>query len=171
MATHRRLDTGAPNQATPHCSADQHRAHIQNHREQTRRMKHFMHWWIYLIVTSLLVTNTNRESIQSEIHIYMLYITERSGYCMLRRHRCFTYADTLRYGIINKCLDTTKLYDMENRNMIRKLYKDIRSYKEVEHIHRFKERSDSTWELTKIREGRTRGATKQRDSRGTQRGR
>ena len=70
----------------------------------------------------------------------MLYITERSGYCMLRSHKCCTFADTLRYGIINKFLDTTKLYENRNRNMIRKLYKDIKSYNQVEYMHKFKER-------------------------------
>ena len=79
----------------------------------------------------------------------MLYITERSGYCMLRSHKCNTYADRLRYGIISNCLDTTKIYENKNRNMVRKLYKDIKSYKKVEYIHKFKERKDSTWELTK----------------------
>ena len=86
----------------------------------------------------------------------MLYITENTKYCMLRNHRCSTLADSLRYGIASNCLETTKLYECKNRNMVRKLYKNIRSHKEVKYIHRFKEKLDDTWKLTKKYEGRAR---------------
>ena len=81
---------------------------------------------------------------------------------MLRGHRCFTYADTLRYGISSKCLDTTKVFDMNNRDMLRKLYRNIRNCKEVKSVHQFRESTDGTWKLTKMSEGKARGAPKQR---------
>ena len=58
----------------------------------------------------------------------MVYITEKSNYCMLRNHRCSTFADSLRYGIASKCPDTTKIYECRNRNMVRKLYRNIRTH-------------------------------------------
>ena len=81
---------------------------------------------------------------------------------MLKGHRCFTYADTLRYGMNSKCLDTTKVYDMNCRDMLRKTYKYIRSHKKVINRHQFKELADSTWKLTKMSEGKARGAPRQR---------
>ena len=54
-----------------------------------------------------------------------------SGYAMYRNHRCFTYADSLSYGIKSNCLDTTKVFDLNSRGMIKKLYKDIRRHEKV----------------------------------------
>ena len=76
---------------------------------------------------------------------------------MLRNHRCGTLSDSLRYGIASNCLKTTKLYECKNRDMVRKLYKNIRSYKKVENLHRFIEHKDSTWELKSTHEGKPRG--------------
>ena len=79
----------------------------------------------------------------------MYYITEDSGLSMLKRHRCFTFADSLRYGINSKCKDCAKLYDMNSRDMVRRMYKKIRNCKEVKSVTQFRETTGGTWKLSK----------------------
>ena len=76
---------------------------------------------------------------------------------MLNDHKCGTLCDSLRYGIASNCLNTTKIYECRNRDMVRKLYKNIKNYKKVEKLHRFVEHKDSTWELSSTHEGKPRG--------------
>ena len=87
----------------------------------------------------------------------MKYIVDYTQYCMLRDHRCGTFYDNLRYGLASGCLDTVKIYDCRSRDMVKKSYKYIRSYKEVKKVHKFTEKKDSTWELSTTEEGKPRG--------------
>ena len=78
----------------------------------------------------------------------MYYITEDSGLSMLKKHRCFTLADSLKYGIHSKCKDRAKIYDMNSRDMVKRMYKKIRSCKEIKSVHQFKEIADNIWKLS-----------------------
>ena len=94
---------------------------------------------------------------------------ENSGYSMLRDHKCFTYADTLRYGIKSKCLDTTKVYDMNNKNMVKKIQENARSHKKVEEAHQCRQTVNNKWKLPVMSEGKAHGAPRPHTPRGSKR--
>ena len=62
----------------------------------------------------------------------MLYLSEKTIYCMQLKLRGKNLSNTLRYGIANNNLKTVKIYDYKYSNSRKKSYKYIRSYRKIE---------------------------------------
>ena len=62
-------------------------------------MKYFKYFLIYLTIAYIAVITIGEAAVKimNNTFVYiMYYIAEKSNFYMLRNHRCFTYADSLR---------------------------------------------------------------------------
>ena len=99
-------------------------------------MKYFKYFLVYFLLTYTVVTTIGEAAVKimNYIAIYIMkYIVEKSDFYMLRNFKSYTYADSLRHGVVSRCKDYTKLYDINSRDMKNKIFKQIRSLKAVTH--------------------------------------
>ena len=76
----------------------------------------------------------------------MLYLTEKTIYCMQLNPRGRNLGNSLRYGIANNNLRTIKIYDYKYSNSGRRSYKYIKSYRKIENLQNTTSQKDNTCE-------------------------